>query len=66
MAIKRITIGLQDEQHQKIDELRVKLRNPDVDNEFVAGLLLNTLLRDEPGIVEFAEQLLAPFSKSKS
>jgi hypothetical protein len=40
MAIRRITIGLQEEQIQKLDEIRVAAKNPNLDIEFIAGILL--------------------------
>lgn len=63
MAIKPLTIRLQEDQLHKLDELRVKTGNLDVDIEFIAGLLLNTLLRDEPATIEIAERLMEPFIK---
>ena len=63
MAIKKLSISLQEEQLNKIEMIRSSTNNPDLENEFIAGLLLNTLLRDEPSVLDYAIDLVAPFKK---
>jgi len=59
-----LSISLQDEQFHKIEELRLLTNNPDVTNEFVAGILLNTLLRDDPDVFDLGKDLVARFVKT--
>jgi len=61
--MKHIEIGLQDEQLEKLKKICSNTGNQDLTADFLAGLLLNTYLRDDPQAVSLAEDLVARFKK---